>query len=226
MPKGVITRITRQRSGPARIEVDGLERARLPVAVVRVLGMTEGGECDPDRIILDASEIARACAFERGLRLTATRERSRAEVERALVRDGYEAGAVSAAATRLVEIGAVDDERFAGALARTLCAARGFGPARALHALAAAGIDDATAAAAVAAACPPDSEVERATSQARSLAQRCAGQPARLAERLIRRGYSTSTAWKAARIALAGLGGGIDAAACDPRLDVDGASTS
>lgn len=89
--------------------VDAVERFRL--AVGRVLS-------EPELSAL-AEEAAVVHAVDRGLDLLAFRERSAVELRRRLVQKEIAPAHAEAAVARLVELGLVDDRRYAEALARS-----------------------------------------------------------------------------------------------------------
>ncbi|PKM10047.1 MAG: recombination regulator RecX [Gammaproteobacteria bacterium HGW-Gammaproteobacteria-5] len=72
---------------------------------------------------------AYADAYNKALALLARREYSRRDLARRLDARGLPADAINAALDRLIEQGFQNDERFAGAFARTRAAA-GYGPVR------------------------------------------------------------------------------------------------
>lgn len=98
-------------------------------AALRTLGLAEGSDFDRDEFeaALDAAEAS--CAHERALAIVGYRERSARELEKRLTDDGYPPGISRAIVDRFVELRFIDDERFAGMLARTRAGA-GFGPSR------------------------------------------------------------------------------------------------
>ncbi|MBN2494286.1 MAG: regulatory protein RecX [Deltaproteobacteria bacterium] len=71
---------------------------------------------------------ARQKAHEKALRLLELRSRTRAELERALRGKGHDADIVEGVLDRLVELGLVDDARFALDRARALGERKGWGP--------------------------------------------------------------------------------------------------
>jgi len=142
-------------------------------------------------------------ARERALRLLAYRERSVAELRERLREDGYPDGVTGAVIADLERAGLVDDERFAGAMARLLTEVRGMGRSRALRELAAKGVDPDLALAALDESLPPDAERESALRLAHALAARPGATVDRVAARLARKGYAAPVALGAAREALA-----------------------
>ncbi len=79
-------------------------------------------------------------AFARAVEALARRERTTAELAGWLTERGFDPAAVEAAITHLVEIGELDDERFARRYAEDKRELRGWGPERIREALAARGL--------------------------------------------------------------------------------------
>lgn len=78
--------------------------------------------------------------LEAALRALNHRERSTAELTRWLGERGYSAAEVEASISELLELGALDDERFARVFSEDKRALQGWGPERIAEALAARGI--------------------------------------------------------------------------------------
>jgi regulatory protein len=147
---------------------------------------------------------------ERALRLLSVRPRSRRELRDRLLRAGFEPEEVESELARLEEVGLVDDERFARALAEQQVLGRGAGGRAVMAALSARGVDRSTAEAALAeverAGEAPDEE-ERARALALARVGRLRGLPperayGRLVAFLVRRGHAPEVAREAARAAL------------------------
>jgi regulatory protein len=98
---------------------DGFERIQTSASVVRQLGLTEGDRLDRTSLEASIREAEPALAKDRAMRLLAHRDRSRAELERALVDSGYPSTLSAALVERLVEVELVNDMRFAAAYTRT-----------------------------------------------------------------------------------------------------------
>src|SRR5215218_7593186 len=79
-------------------------------------------------------------AFERALEALARKERTSAELTAWLAERGFGADEVDAALARLIEAGAIDDERFARRFAEDKRELRGWGPERIRGALAERGL--------------------------------------------------------------------------------------
>ncbi len=142
---------------------------------------------------------------DRALRLLSVRARSRRELELRLLRAGFEADEVQAELARLEEVGLVDDEAFASAVATHHLTVQGSGRRVAERELFAKGIDRGLIERTLADF--GGDEAERAEVLARERARRLANLPrekayARLVAFLGRRGYPGDVAHAAARRAL------------------------
>ena len=142
---------------------------------------------------------------DRALRLLAVRARSRRELEVRLLRAGFDSQEVQDELTRLEEVGLLDDEAFASALANHHLNVRGSGRRVAERELFAKGVDRALIERTL--ADHPDDETARAEDLAQSRVGRLANLPpekayARLVSFLARRGYGSAEAHRAAKRAL------------------------
>ncbi len=142
---------------------------------------------------------------ERALGLLAARPRSRRELERRLLQAGFESGEVADELVRLEDVGLIDDLAFARQVTDHEFGSRRAGTRAVASALASKGISPATAAAVMATS--PIDEDDRALDLARSRVSRMAGLDrakaySRLTSLLVRRGYDSGTARRAARRAL------------------------
>jgi regulatory protein len=151
---------------------------------------------------MSTRERPRTSAKDRALRLLSVRSRSRAELERRLVRAGYEPDEVEAAIADLEEVGLVDDERFARELAEAK-RRRGMGRRAGLAALRAKGVDREIAEQAVGEVNPED-EADRAYELALGRLERLRSLPPDVAYRravgfLVRRGFEPVIASTAVR---------------------------
>lgn len=165
-------------------------------AVVTTLSLQAGDEVDRADLTADLAEATEACLRERALRIIGYRERSSAEVTRRLVDDGYPRTAVQELVGRYVELGLIDDARFAGMWARSRCTA-GFGRRRVARELADRHVDPEVATAALDEVFAEDSEVERATMALRGRRPADRADKERLIARLVRRGFSLDVARRA-----------------------------
>jgi regulatory protein len=141
---------------------------------------------------------------ERALGLLAVRARSRRELERRLLRAGFEAEEVSDVLERLERVGLVDDAAFARQVAEHAIGVKRSGRRAVVSALMAAGVAPEVIERTLADA---GDEEERAESLARSRAARLGSLDpvkafSRLTSLLVRRGYSPEVARQAARRAL------------------------
>ena len=139
-------------------------------------------------------------AFERALEALGHRERTSAELSAWLAERGFERAEVEAAIERLIESGAIDDERFAARFAEDKRELRGWGPERIRTALAGRGLEQGTIEAALAAD-GYEGQLERAL----ELLERRSEGPVDEASRgralayLARRGYDSELAYEAVR---------------------------
>lgn len=139
-------------------------------------------------------------AFERALEALSHRERTTGELVEWLEARGYARAEVESALDRLIESGAVDDERFARRFAEDKRELRGWGPDRIREALAQRGLDRELIEAAVAGD-GTATQLERAI----DLLERRGDPPvddrsrARALAFLARRGYDVDLAYEAVR---------------------------
>src|SRR2546423_13290433 len=115
----------------------------------------------------------RGTAKDRALRLLGVRDRSRRELERRLLRAGFEPDEIAAALDDLTAVGLIDDERFAGAVVHHARSGRLAGRRAVMSSLLGAGVDRETAERA--AAPLGDDEAERAQALADRQASRLRG---------------------------------------------------
>jgi regulatory protein len=149
----------------------------------------------------------RGTARDRALNLLSFRDRSRRELERRLLRAGFEPDDVLEALDGLERAGLVDDERYARALVEQHTGRRLSGARAVAAALATGGVSREAAAAALAGLDEPGAERRRAEALARSRAARLSGLAPEVAFRhlcglLARRGYPPNVSRDAARAAL------------------------
>lgn len=139
-------------------------------------------------------------AFERGLEALSHKERTSAELVGWLAERGFGREEVESVVVRLVEAGALDDERFAREFAADKRELRGWGPDRIREALATRGLEPALIEAALAGD-GHDDQLERAI----GLLERRSEKPvdessrARALGFLARRGYERELAYEAVR---------------------------
>jgi regulatory protein len=144
--------------------------------------------------------VSRDDAFERALEALGRKERTEAELADWLSARGFEAEAVEAALLRLIEVGALDDARFARRYAEDKRELRGWGPERIRTALEARGVGGAEIEAALGAD-DHDGQLERAVALLRRRSDQLdqeAGRARALAY-LTRRGYEYELAYDAVR---------------------------
>jgi regulatory protein len=141
-------------------------------------------------------------AFKVALAALRSKERTNAELTAWLERRGYGAEEVQAAIGRLVDMGELDDERFARLYAEDKRDLRGWGAERIREALLARGVPPSLAEAAVEAD-SHEAQVRRAHNLLTGRAQRLAkdADRARALGYLTRRGYEYEIAYEAIRLA-------------------------
>lgn len=162
----------------------GLELSERQLAALRA-------DADADRTLTDA------------YRLLAHRARARAELGQRLLAKGHDGAAIEAVVVRLCDEGLLDDAAFAAAFVADKRRLSGWGAGRIARELGRLGVDQAVVAAAL-----PDSDNETADELARACAALARRGPAgppleparkRAYDYLLRRGYSTTVAYRAVR---------------------------
>jgi regulatory protein len=198
MPEITDIRPVSRGSRRRRVYLDGSEWRSVPAEVVRDLGLRVGQTQDADSLAARIAESEPTQAWERTLRLLNYRERGSGELRQRLLDDGYEAAVVEDVVSRAVDLGFLDDRRFAEGLAR-IAAGKRQGKRRIAAGLSAKHVDEALAADVLEAWCDPDAERERALTLARKLAARGGMDASRVAARLASRGFEAAVAWDVAR---------------------------
>ena len=138
-------------------------------------------------------------AFERAVEALSHRERTTAELSEWLGERGFAAAEVESAVGRLIEIGELDDERFARRYAEDKRELRGWGPERIREALAAKGLSGTEIEAALAADSGDDLARARALLERRGESLEDERSRARALAFLARRGYDSELAYEAVR---------------------------
>lgn len=203
-----ITRLDPLAGRPRNVSIlfdDGAARRVTSARVARALRLAPGIELDEST--LEAAELR--LAIERGLSLLAARERSVAELTASLAADGYPEPAVSQAIERLVELGVVDDARFAHAYTLSRLRA-GDGPELIIARLRSRGVPADLARRTVLTYAPD--VLALAMRALRGEHPRDAADRARLFRRLARKGFDAATALRA-----------LDLSEQDPTIPCDGA---
>ena len=142
-------------------------------------------------------------ALEAAMKYLALRERSEQEIRTRLRRSQYDEATIQKVLDTLGLHDLVSDTRFAGQWAQSR--ARKYGKKRIAQELRMKGVSDEEAQAALD-AIPEEEEYARALDQARRLAKKYQGEPRKLIQALLRRGYSFAVAKKAAMEAAAEKG--------------------
>ncbi len=203
----VVSDITPVRTGArARvISLDGAPWRTTSAAAIKLLGLAEGDIVDPVRLAGQLDACEQQAVRERALALLGYRERSEKELRHKLAQDGYADDAIDDVVEAFVRTGLVDDQRLADALARSAAGTKALGRRRAARVLAERGIGGDAAAVVLDRYLPEGHELPRAVELAKRLIR--PGEPVeRLAARLARKGFDTSTAFAAARTAAADAG--------------------
>lgn len=128
---GLITSLEPQKRRPGRVNVylEGVYAFSLEASLVLSAGLRCGDILDAAALSALLRQEERESARARGLRFLEARERSRFEVQSRLEKYGYEPSVVRGVVAWLVDLGYVDDERFACLYCREK-AADGWGAAR------------------------------------------------------------------------------------------------
>jgi regulatory protein len=139
-------------------------------------------------------------AFERAVGAIGRRERTVAELRGWLMKRGFEAQAIESAISRLIELGELDDERFARRYAEDKRELSGWGNERIREALREREVDPLLIEAALAVA-PHEEEVARASALLEARGDSLDGEAARARALayLSRRGYELEVAYDAVR---------------------------
>jgi regulatory protein len=200
----LVTDIKKRPAGTRRrvVVIEGDDWRATSADVIAEMGLRVGHEEPLDDLAAAIDEAEPALARAKALRLLNYRERSVAELVTRLERDGYPDTVARSVAGDLEASGLVNDERFAHALARQLLEIRGLGRRRALSDLAAKGVDEDLATRAVDELVTASDDIRRAEEMAVKLAPRLGGSVDRIASKLVRKGFATGVALRAARDAV------------------------
>lgn len=184
------------RARARRVIFSSGETLTLPNVVVRALGgLLVGQSTSCGDLRAATADITPDIARERALAIVGYRERSSSELRQALLDEGFERTVVDALVARFVELGLVDDARFAGMYARSRLSA-GRGKRLVLRELVSKGIDAETAAQAVDSVSDTD-EVARARLVIKGAVPVDRRERERLLRRLLSRGFDMTTALSA-----------------------------
>ena len=175
---------------------DGLDPRVTSAAVVKELGLEADSTVPADSLEVALAEAEHRLAKDRALGLLGYRERSAAELARKLRDSGYAASTVSPIVGRFIELGLVDDERFAGMWVRSRVSA-GHGARGIARELAEKGVAPQVISAALERDCPADTQVASARESLRGRRPADRKERDRLVRRLVARGFDLSTALQA-----------------------------
>ena len=185
----------KRKNGVAAIRTLSGETLRVPSAVYLEKRLRAGDPIDLEAYRAYVEEHSDAHALEAAMKFLALRERSEQEVRDRLRRSCYGEDTIRRVLAALSGHGLVSDERFAEAWAHSR--ARKYGKGRIARELRIKGVSGARAQAALD-AIPEEEEYARALEQARRLSRKFQGDPKKIAQSLMRKGYSWPMAKKAA----------------------------
>jgi regulatory protein len=175
---------------------DGTEPRVTSAAALKELGIEEGTSAESAVVDAALAEVEAPLARDKAYQLLAHRDRSSVELSNKLIEAGYPCETVSAVVDRLVELGIVDDERFAMAWARS-GVTRGLGPVRIRAELRLKGISDTVIGRALGELGDPSAQLEVAIRALRERTPKDRKDAARLVRRLVSRGFPYEIAVKA-----------------------------
>lgn len=175
---------------------DGGDEVITSASVVKQLGLTVDEPVTREDLLARIHSVEPSLAKDRAVRLLAQRERSAAELTRALTDSGYSSGVARSIVSRFIEVELVNDERFAGMYVRTRLHA-GIGMRRIRQELLHKGIDAEIAGQAIASELQAHDELDRARQALRGRTASNAKERDRLIRRLVTRGFDLNTAIKA-----------------------------
>ena len=202
MPTVTALKPTR-REGRVAVHVDGSFLVAVGQALLVRHGLFVGLELDEARLAALRADADADRTLADAYRLLAHRARARAELVARLRAKGHDETVTAAVIARLADEGLLDDDAFAAAFVADKRRLSGWGAARIARELGRLGVDQAVVAAAL-----PDTDDQQADELARArtaLARRGPAKPPleparkRAYDYLLRRGYSTTVAYRAVR---------------------------
>jgi regulatory protein len=176
-----------------RLRFDRAEPLLTSSSVVKLLALAEGDQWDEQRLGEALAEAEPELAKERAFRMLEYRERSREELLRSLLDDGYSRATADAVVARLEELGLVDDMRFSTMWTRSRVHA-GYDRRRIHRELGQKGIDPAVIIQALDEAAPAEAGLERARKALRGKRATDRASRDKLVRRLVSRGFDLQTA--------------------------------
>jgi regulatory protein len=180
-----------------RIRFDGSEQRTTSASVVKTLGLAEGDTWDLERLDVAIAQVEPDLARDRALRMLTYRERSRSELRKSLVADGYSLAAAETVVERFTEISLLDDDRFARAWAISRVRA-GYDRRRICRELADKGVDPHLVEQVIDEVAPREHDLDRARAALRGKRATSRTDRDRLVRRLVSRGFDLQTAIAAA----------------------------
>lgn len=205
-PVGGSVRLRAASERRVSVVVDGRSIGTLDADAAQSLGLRSGGKWSPELALRVARAVEKDQAARAAERLLAVRERSRGELLTRLKRRGVKPAIADALVGEFVRTGKVDDERFAGLLARSILRVKPAGERLIRARLRASQVDAALAAREAKHALAGRDPLEDALALARARLKRLpAGLDGRAkARRLLgalgRRGFDVETASRAVRL--------------------------
>ena len=175
---------------------DGSEPRLTSAAAVKTLGLVEGDEISSPDAETALLQVEPSLAKERALQLLGYRDRSSVELARKLGDSGYQQDAVRPIVERFIELGLVDDKRFAEAWVRTRVAS-GYGSRRIARELAKKGVAASIAETALHTECPEEQRLNMAVRALRGSVGSDRKARDRLVRRLVAKGYELGIALQA-----------------------------
>jgi len=193
-----VTEITR-RGGVATVKMLSGEVLRVPSALYLERRLRTGEKMDPDAYRLFMRQRGYPHALEAAMKYLALRERSEKEVAARLRRSCYDEHTIARVLETLSLHGLVSDARFAGEWVESR--KRKYGRGRIARELRQKGVAEAEARSALE-ALPEEEEYRGALALAGKMARKFKGDPKKIAQALVRRGYGWGLARKAAQAAV------------------------
>ena len=189
----------KRRNGVATVKMMSGETLKIPSALYLERKLHVNQPLDPDEYRLFMRSRGYPHALEAAMKFLALRERSEQEVRARLRRSCFDETTVNRVLDTLGLHALVSDARFAEQWVRSR--SRKYGRNRIAQELRAKGVSGGEAKAALD-ALPEKEEYARALAQARKLSKKYDGEPRKLAQALVRRGYAWGLAKRAADEAL------------------------
>ena len=183
-----------RKNGVARVKLLSGDTLRVPSALFLERRLHTGQRVDAEAYCEYLRQRGYPHALEAAMKYLALRERSEQEIRARLRRSCYEESVIDQALSALRAHGLVSDRRFSEQWAHSR--ARKYGKARIARELRVKGVKEQEANAALD-AIPEEEEYRRAADQARRLTRKFRGDTQKIAQSLVRKGYSWAMARRA-----------------------------